>query len=195
MSVMAAELTQSAPGLPGTQPGLGLLADRRLHRRQPAQQQALGAQRLAHPAPQVEVIAVLDDLAAREAEAGLDVVLHMAPGGAEQVVRHPARTALPVVGLEHLVAQRKVLGARAEHAPHVAGVAAAQVAEGWVGEAHVGGVAGGHGLGVELLEGLVETVDQFGIGMGHGRCSGWGWAEYGRAAAARRLAIKTTLWQ
>src|SRR3990167_1175293 len=60
-----------------------------LHRRRPAQQQPLAAQGLTRPPPQVELVAMLDDLAVAKDEVGLDTVDHSPSGLAEQVGIHP----------------------------------------------------------------------------------------------------------
>ena len=73
-----------------------------------------------------------------------------------------------IVGVYRVEGKREVFGATAQHAPHIARLRTAQVDEDRVGEAHVLGVTASHGLGIELLEGAVETLDQFGVGVAHG---------------------------
>ena len=76
--------------------------------------------------------------------------------------------ALPV-GLNLIEGQAEILRTRAQHAPHVRHIAAAQLAKYRVAEQHVVGVTGGHCLSIKLLKGLVEVSDQRLMVLAHGR--------------------------
>ena len=143
-----------------------------MHKRRPTQQLTFKAQRLAGPAPQIEVITVLDDLAIAKAEVGLDMVDHLIARLAEGVSSHPARTPGMIIRRHALKGQGKALSLGAEHAPHITGSRTAQIGKNRVAELHILAVTAGHGLGIQLLEGLVETSDQLGVGVGHGANSG-----------------------
>jgi len=62
-----------------------------------------------------------------------------------------------------------MLARRLERIQFLAGLLAAQLTERRITEHHVIGVAGGHGLGIQPLEGLVETGDQGVVGITHGQ--------------------------
>ncbi|MCY1450247.1 hypothetical protein D9M71_670360 [compost metagenome] len=110
---------------------------------------------------------MLADLAVAKNKARLDIVDHRAPGLAEQVGRNPVRTAVTLIGVHVVEGQGKVLGSGAEHSPHVAGVLAAQGAEGRVAEDDIIAVAGNHRFSVQALESLVEAGDQSTVGIAH----------------------------
>jgi hypothetical protein len=78
------------------------------------------------------------------------------------------RAAGDFVAAHTVEGQGKILGPGGEHAPHVAGITPAQLAERRVAEHHVVGVAGAHGLGIKTLEGTVELGDQGVMGIAHG---------------------------
>ena len=81
----------------GVSVGLSSIAelqiDGALHDRRPAQQQTRCPQCLPRPAVEAELVAVLDDQTVAEAKARLYVVVHVATGLAEGVVRQPAGAA------------------------------------------------------------------------------------------------------
>ena len=128
----------------------------------PAERPARRAERLARPAPEVEAVDMAHDQPVAELEAGVDAVEHLAPGGAERVARIPVRLATRGVGGDAARLDLQVAAARAQHAPHQAGVGAVQV-EHLVAEVHLRVVAGGHRGPVAAGEGRVEALDQQGI--------------------------------
>lgn len=81
---------------------------------------------------------MLDDQTVGEAETGLDAILHPAPGLGEQVVGHPLRTPLVLVGADVRVVQAEVPRPAGQQAPHVAHLAPTQFAEGRVVEGRLG---------------------------------------------------------
>ncbi|GLX88797.1 hypothetical protein Pfra02_13660 [Pseudomonas fragi] len=78
-------------------------------------------------------------------------------------------TAALRVGLNLIEGQRKILGSRGEHAPHVTHILAPQLTKYRITEQHVIGVTRRHRLRVKLLKGLVEAGNQRVVGLAHGR--------------------------
>ena len=104
-------------------------------------------------------------------EGAVDDVVHLASGGAEEVVRLPVRAAAVGVGFDAAVLQLPVLGSggllggAAQHAPHAANLVAAFEREGLVFKRRIRRLAGGHGGVVKLAEGGVEALQGLGVGV------------------------------
>jgi hypothetical protein len=120
---------------------------------------------LPRPAPEVELVVVLADLAIAEHEARLNIIDHGPATLAEQVGGHPMGATAVAIAANLIEGQREPLRAAGEQAPHVSGILADQGAEDRVVEHHVIAVAGRHGLAIQALKGAVERVDQ---GFAHG---------------------------
>src|SRR5215211_3046870 len=103
------EVVEAAPGPP---------PDAVPQQRRPTEQQPRRPERLARPAVEAELVAMLGDQAVAEAESGPHVVVHVAAGLRERVVRQPPRRPGLVAGLvlEQLDAQ--VARPAREHPPH-----------------------------------------------------------------------------
>src|SRR5215211_769039 len=76
------EVVEAAPGPP---------PDAVPQQRRPTEQQPRRPERLARPAVEAELVAMLGDQAVAEAESGPHVVVHVAAGLRERVVRQPPR--------------------------------------------------------------------------------------------------------
>ena len=106
-----------------------------------------------------------------EGEGAVDDVVHLASGGAEEVVRLPMRAAAVGVGFDAAVLQLPVLGSgglsggAAQHAPHAADLLAAFQRKGLVFKRRIRRIAGGHGGVVKLAEGGVEALQGLGVGV------------------------------
>src|SRR3989344_553975 len=108
-----------------------------------------------------------------EGEGAVDDVVHLAPRGAEEVVRLPVRLGAGRVGFDTAERELPVLGRAglfgggAQHAPHAADLVAALQGKGLVVERGVGRIAGGHGGVVKLRKRGVEALQGLGVGV-HG---------------------------
>src|SRR5258708_1465616 len=138
----------------------GLIADGALHRWRPAEQLAPRTQCHPRPAPEVEGVLLPGDQPILEPELGADVVVDVAAGLGEDVLRLPRGGAGGVVDRADLVGQLQALAAPRQHLPHRPRAVALEGPEDRVAEPDAGRVARIHPGGVPLLEGLVEAVDE-----------------------------------
>ena len=112
-----------------------LRADRALHRRQPAEQHALRAQRLPRPALEVEAVVVPHDQPVAERERRVDRVHRRGARSPNTCTSRPsARGPLASSASMSDATTREVLAARAEHPPHRADARGVERREHRVGE-------------------------------------------------------------
>lgn len=98
---------------------------------------------------------------------GFDVIFYFVFGLGEQVVGYLLCMFFVFVGVDVCVVQVEVLCLVGQQVLYVVYFVFVQFVEGWVVEGCLGSVVGCYGFVVEVLEGLVEVFDQFGVGVGY----------------------------
>lgn len=132
-----------------------------LKERRPPQKQPLHPQRLPRPAPGIKLIAMIDDLPILKAEGGINDIVDLTSRLAESVIGIPTGATRIAIGGDFRGFYPKFISgfllALAQHAPHIFGVFAMELAEGRVFEGDGFVVVSDHLLSVEVVEGLIEV--------------------------------------
>src|SRR5690606_10343367 len=108
----------------------------------PAQPPARRAQGLTRPAPNSEMITVLDNQAIAQYELATNPIVHPTSAATESIARLPVHPSTLHSGLAHLEGHLQALRTRAQHAPHIAHLSPLQRTEGRILKARLRVIAG-----------------------------------------------------